>query len=206
MSNQLISLSRILLMADILVKWGMHMKLFLDPGHGGADPGTTGNGLEEKDVVLDIALRIRRLLESQNQNVEVRMSRTADVTKSLDQRTNDANSWGADYFLSIHCNGFDGTARGYEDYIYSGLSESSRSAYYQDTMHREITKVNQLTDRGQKKANFHVLRESNMPALLTENGFLDNARDITLIRSSAWRQAVAQGHVNGLARAFNLLK
>ena len=134
------------------------------------------------------------------------MSRTADVTKSLDQRTNDANSWGADYFLSIHCNGFDGTARGYEDYIYSGLSESSRSAYYQDTMHREITKVNQLTDRGQKKANFHVLRESNMPALLTEKGFLDNARDINLIRSSAWRQAVAQGHVNGLTRAFNLHK
>ena len=65
------------------------MKLYLDPGHGGADPGT--NGLEEKDVVLDIALRIRRLLESQYQNVEVRMSRIADVAKSLDQRTNDAN-------------------------------------------------------------------------------------------------------------------
>ena len=206
MSNQLVSLSHILLMADILLKWGMQMKLYLDPGHGGADPGTTGNGLEEKDVVLDIALRIRRLLESQYQNVEVRMSRTADVAKSLDQRTNDANRWGADFFLSIHCNGFDGTARGYEDYIYSGLSESSRSAYYQDIMHREVTKLNQLTDRGQKKANFHVLRKSVMPALLTENGFLDNARDITLIRSSAWRQAVAQGHVNGLARAFNLQK
>ena len=108
--------------------------------------------------------------------------------------------------MSIHCNGFDGTARGYEDYIYSGLSESSRSAYYQDIMHREVTKLNKLTDRGQKKANFHVLRKSVMPALLTENGFLDNARDITLIRSSAWRQAVAQGHVNGLARAFNLQK
>src|SRR5699024_11136311 len=64
-------------------------------------------------------------------------------------------------------------------------------------------KVNQLSNRGKKRANFHVLRESRMPALLTENGFIDNASDAALMADPSWRQRVAQGHVNGLARAFN---
>ncbi|WP_010097875.1 N-acetylmuramoyl-L-alanine amidase [Ornithinibacillus scapharcae] len=180
------------------------MKLYLDPGHGGTDNGASGNGLVEKEVNLDIALRIRNTLINSYNNVEVRMSRTSDITKSLQQRTDEANAWGADYFLSIHCNAFNGSARGYEDYIHNELSDSSLTARYQDILHTEITKLNQLTNRGQKKANFHVLRESNMPALLTENGFIDNAQDANLMKQSSWRQAVAQGHVNGLARAFNL--
>jgi N-acetylmuramoyl-L-alanine amidase len=180
------------------------MKLYLDPGHGGSDNGASGNGLLEKEVNLDIALRIRNTLLNSYDNVEVRMSRTGDTTKSLSQRTDEANAWGADYFLSIHCNAFNGSAQGYEDYIHSNLSDSSLTARYQDLLHTEITKLNQLTNRGQKKENFHVLRESNMPALLTENGFIDNFHDANLMKQASWRQAVAQGHVNGIALAFNL--
>ncbi|WP_188455978.1 N-acetylmuramoyl-L-alanine amidase [Virgibacillus oceani] len=180
------------------------MKLYLDPGHGGSDPGAGGNGLKEKDITLDIALRIRSILTNDYENAVVRLSRTTDVYKSLSQRTNDANSWGADYFLSIHCNAFNGSARGYEDYIYSGLSGSSTTAKYQKIIHAEVIKVNQLIDRGRKSANFHVLRESTMPALLTENGFIDHGHDGSLMKSSSWRQKVAQGHVNGLAKAFSL--
>ncbi|UFU00249.1 N-acetylmuramoyl-L-alanine amidase [Radiobacillus kanasensis] len=180
------------------------MKLYLDPGHGGSDPGALGNGLEEKDIVLDIALKIRSILLNDYENVEVKMSRTSDSTVSLSQRTNEANSWGADYFLSIHCNAFNGSAQGYEDYIHSSLSNSSTTAYYQDIIHSEVIEVNQLRDRGQKQANFHVLRETTMPALLTENGFIDNSHDAALMKDPAWRQRVAQGHVNGLAEAFTL--
>lgn len=180
------------------------MKLYLDPGHGGSDNGASGNGLKEKDINLDIALQIRSILNSDYENVEVRMSRTNDSTVSLSQRTDEANNWGADYFLSIHCNAFDGTAQGYEDYIHSSLSNSSKTAKYQDTLHAEIVKVNQLRDRGKKKANFHVLRESRMPALLTENGFIDNDHDANLMKNSSWRRMVAQGHVNGLEKAFGL--
>jgi N-acetylmuramoyl-L-alanine amidase len=180
------------------------MKLYLDPGHGGSDPGAQGNGLQEKAINLDIALRIRNILLNDYENVVVKMSRTSDSTKSLSQRTTEANDWGADYYLSIHCNAFNGTARGYEDYIHSSLSDSSTTAQYQDIIHAEVMKVNQLEDRGKKKANFHVLRESVMPALLTENGFIDNANDAALMKQSSWRQSVAQGHVNGLAKAFNL--
>ena len=180
------------------------MRLYLDPGHGGNDPGATGNGLLEKDLNLDIALRIRDLLNNNYQNVEVNMSRATDVARTLGQRTNEANAWGADYFLSIHCNAFNGSARGYEDFIHSSLSGNSQTAIYQNIMHEEITRVNQLSNRGKKQQNFHVLRESTMPALLTENGFIDNASDAALMGDPSWRQRVAQGHVNGLARAFNL--
>jgi N-acetylmuramoyl-L-alanine amidase len=180
------------------------MKLYLDPGHGGSDPGAQGNGLREKDIALDIALKIRSILRNNYENVEIRMSRTSDISKSLAQRTNEANSWGADYYLSIHCNAYNGSAEGYEDFIHSSLSDFSASAKYQDIMHAEIINVNQLRNRGQKKANFHVLREATMPSLLTENGFIDNGHDAALMKQSSWRQKVAQGHVKGLARAFNL--
>ncbi|MFC0469847.1 N-acetylmuramoyl-L-alanine amidase [Halalkalibacter kiskunsagensis] len=181
-------------------------KLYLDPGHGGADSGATANGLQEKNITLDIALRIRDLLEKDYEDVNIRMSRTTDTTRSLSQRTNDANSWGADYFLSIHVNAFNGSAQGYEDYIHTSLTDSSLTAQYRNIMHDEITKVNNLSNRGKKKANFHVLRETAMSALLTENGFIDNTSDAEKLRSSSWRQAVAQGHVNGLAGAFNLTR
>lgn len=180
------------------------MKIYLDPGHGGTDPGAQGNGLNEKDVTLDIALKLRDILLNEYQNVDVRMSRTGDTTKSLGQRTSDANAWGADYFLAIHINSADSAAHGYEDFIYNGLSDSSSSARYRDIIHAEVIKVNELSDRGKKKANFHVIRESNMPAMLSENGFISNPHDAALMKQDAWRQKVARGHANGLARAFNL--
>jgi N-acetylmuramoyl-L-alanine amidase len=179
-------------------------KLYLDPGHGGSDTGAVGNGLQEKDIVLDIALRIRDILLNEYQDIEVNMSRTTDIYRSLEERTDEANHWGADYYLSIHVNAYNGSVHGYEDYIHDSLSDSSQTAQYQDIMHKEIMKVNSLYDRGKKKANFHVLRETRMAALLTENGFIDNANDAEKLKDPNYRQRVAQGHVNGLAQAFDL--
>lgn len=182
------------------------MKLYLDPGHGGNDPGAQGNGLNEKDVTLDISLKIRSILTNDYENVEVKMSRTGDSTKSLGQRTSEANAWGADFYLAIHINSASPSARGYEDYIYNGLSDSSKTAKIQNMIHEEVIKLNGLIDRGRKKANFHVLRESNMDALLSENGFISNPEDAALMKQDSWKQKVAQGHVNGLARYFNLTR
>jgi N-acetylmuramoyl-L-alanine amidase len=182
----------------------MKMKLYLDPGHGGQDPGAQGHGLDEKDLTLAIALKIRSILQNDYENIDVKMSRSSDTTKSLSQRSSEANAWDADFFLSIHINAGPSSAQGYEDYVYSGLSNSSKTAQYQDIIHAEVMKVNQLQDRGQKKANFHVLRETNMPALLTENGFISNDHDAELMKQPSWIQKVAQGHVNGMAKAFSL--
>ena len=180
------------------------MKLYLDPGHGGEDPGAQGNGLNEKDITLAIALKIRKIILNDYENVQVKMSRTSDTTRSLAQRSSGANAWDADFFLAIHINSADSSAQGYEDFIYDGASNTSKTAKYQDIIHAEVIKVNQLKDRGQKKANFHVIRETKMPSILTENGFISNKHDAALMKDSAWQQKVAQGHVNGIAKAFGL--
>lgn len=175
------------------------VKIFIDPGHGGSDTGAAGNGLLEKNLTLSISLKIRDLLGNY-ENVQIRMSRDDDSTLSLNQRVEMANSWGADYFVSVHINASGGS--GYEDYIYR--SASSRSVQYQDIMHEEIIQNIDLRDRGKKSANFHVVRETNMPAILTENGFIDNASDAAKLKQSSFIYDIAEGHVNGLVRIFGL--
>ena len=179
-------------------------KIFIDPGHGGSDSGAVGNGLQEKNVTLQIATRVRDMLVNEYEGVSVRMSRTGDQTVSLKQRTDNANGWGANFYLSIHINAGGGT--GYEDYIYSGLSDSSTTAKLRNTIHEEVVKLIGLHNRGKKKANFHVLRETKMHAILTENGFIDHANDANLMKSATWLNSAARGHVNGLAKALGLKK
>lgn len=178
------------------------VKIFIDPGHGGSDPGAVGNGLQEKNLTLQIATSIRDILLNEYEGVSVLLSRTSDVTVSLSQRTDAANQWGADYYLSIHINAGGGT--GFESYIYPGVSAPTTT--YQNDIHEEVVKLVDFPNRGKKTANFHVLRESNMPALLTENGFIDNVNDANKLKSSSFLTTIARGHANGLARAFNLTK
>lgn len=181
------------------------MKLYLDAGHGGKDPGAVGNGLLEKDIALDLAKRIERLLRSYPK-AQVRMSRTKDQTKSLYARTKEANDWGSDIFLSIHCNAFNGKVRGYEDYIYNQLRANAVTRTYQDLLHKHIAPKTRTTNRGKKQANFHVLRETHMPAILTENGFIDHPEDAKLIKQPAWREQIAKAHVAGVVEIFKLKK
>ncbi len=180
------------------------VKIYIDAGHGGNDPGAIGNGLEEKNVTLAIATRVNSILVNEYSNATVRMSRTGDQTVSLAQRTNDANAWGANYFLSIHINAGGGT--GYEDYIHNALSDSSSTALLRNTIHAEIVQLVDMQNRGKKKADLHVLRESNMPAMLSENGFIDTATDAAKMKQNTWLDKVARGHVNGLAKALGLQK
>ncbi len=178
------------------------VKIYIDPGHGGTDPGAVGNGLQEKNLTLQIASRVRDILVGEYNNVSVLMSRTGDTFPSLVNRTNQANAWGADFFLSIHINAGGGT--GYEDYIYPGSGAPTTT--YQTNIHSEIMKLVNFSDRGKKTANFHVLRESNMPALLTENGFIDNSNDAAKLKTASFIESLARGHANGLVKCFNLQK
>lgn len=176
------------------------VKIFLDPGHGGVDPGATGNGLQEKNVNFSVASTIQNILLNEYDNVEVRMSRTGDQTVSLSSRTNAANSWGADFYLSIHVNAGGGT--GFESYIYPNVGPPTTT--YRQILHEEVLKSVNFYNRGQKHGDFHVLRETNMDAVLTENGFIDNASDAEKLRNPSFLQSLARGHANGVARAFNL--
>jgi N-acetylmuramoyl-L-alanine amidase len=183
------------------------VKIFVDPGHGGSDSGAVGNGLQEKDVTLEIAKKMEEILKGY-QNVEVKLSRADDQSVSLQQRTDMANSWGADVLLSIHLNSSSSSdARGFESYIYPNAG--SRTTQLQDILHAEIwEKIDNYTDdnRGKRQANFHMLRESNMEACLTENLFISNKQDAELLKDENFIYALATGHVDGCVRFFGLKK
>lgn len=178
------------------------MKIMIDPGHGGSDPGAVANGLQEKNLTLTIARHIRDMLVGEYQGVEVRMTRDSDVAVGLSQRATLANNWGANFFLSVHINAGGGT--GFESYIYS--TRPSNAVRAQDIIHPEVVKAMGVRDRGKKSANFAVLRETNMAAILTENLFIDNATDAAKLKNATFLRNTARGHVNGLAKAFNLRK
>lgn len=178
-------------------------KVFLDPGHGGSDSGAVYGGLQEKNLTLDIADRIKRILENDYTGVQVKMSRTGDVYVGLSERADMANKWGADLFVSIHINAGGGT--GFESFVYNG-GASKRSYTAQDHIHREVMRRLQVKDRGKKSANFAVLRETRMPAVLTENLFIDNANDHDLLRKFLTLQLISEGHAVGIANYFGLTK
>lgn len=180
------------------------INIFLDPGHGGKDPGAIFRHLQEKHLTLKLATYVRDGLLSKNLPVHVKMSRTADQTVSLSERTRLAHKWGADLFLSLHINAGGGS--GYEDFIHTSLKEGSKTAKLRHIIHQEVIKRNKLHDRGKKRANFYVLRQTNMPAILTENGFIDSVDDRRLLQSDEWMKETAKGFVQGIINAFHLQK
>ena len=181
------------------------VKIFIDPGHGGNDPGAVGNGLQEKSLTLAIARKIRDRLKN-FENVQIRMSRETDKYLTLSQRANDANNWGADYFVSIHINSAGGTSgEGFESFIFNG-SVSKATIANQNVIHAEIVKATGFRDRGKKRANFAVLRQTKMPAILTENGFINNPADVNKLKQDSFLNKIADGHVEGLAKALGLKK
>src|SRR5690606_1224957 len=124
------------------------VKIYIDPGHGGNDPGAVANGLREKDLNLKIAKYMRDYLLNNYTGVSVRMSRETDKTVSLSARTNDANKWGANAYVSIHVNAGGGT--GFESYVYPNVSQATRNL--QNAVHSEVMKVfSGFRDRGKKQ-------------------------------------------------------
>jgi N-acetylmuramoyl-L-alanine amidase len=178
------------------------VRIFIDPGHGGNDPGAVGNGLKEKDLTLKIAKKIKSRLTNY-ENVQVKLSRENDTYLTLSERAKMANDWGADIFISIHINAGGGV--GFESYIYNG-SVSTSTIAYQNIIHEEIVKVTGWNDRGKKRENYAVLRETKMPAILTENGFIDNTTDANKLKNDSFLDNISQGHVNGIVKVFNLKK
>lgn len=164
-------------------------KIYVDAGHGGTDAGASGpTGLLEKNVNLRVSQVLRAALIEYG-GATVRMSRTGDQTRSLAYRTNDANSWGADRFISIHHNAAaDSSVNGTE--TYSHPAGSSQSHDLRNKVQAQLLQWGGLANRGAKTANFHVLRESTMPAILTEASFITNPYEEARLRDDGytWRQ------------------
>jgi N-acetylmuramoyl-L-alanine amidase len=180
-------------------------KIFWDKGHGGSDPGAVANGLQEKTLTHKIVEYAMAYLAANYTGFEQLASRKSDGTLTLSQRADMANQWGADVFISVHINAGGGT--GFETYVYNSASPSSVAM--QNMLHEEIfaamRKFGDIKDRGKKRANYHVLRETKMPAVLTENLFIDTL-DHKYLKNEAFLKAVGEAHARGVAKYLGLPK
>lgn len=154
-------------------------RLCFDYGHGGNDPGACYNGRKESNDVLEIGKEVAK--EVRRHGVIVDEIRTTDTTLSLQQRSNYENKNNYEYFISFHRNAFKPeAATGVETYTY--LNQDARSKAMADKIQAAIVNLG-FVNRGVKKANFHVLRETKAPAVLIELGFIDNSKDNSLFDS-----------------------
>ena len=163
-------------------------KVFLDAGHGGHDSGALGNGMREKDIALSVVLKIGNMLKSHGFQVEY--SRIEDVYLSSADRAVKANKLKADIFVSVHCNAFiNESAKGVETFNYPG---SIKGNILSESIQAEIIASSAYTvDRGTKTSNFAVLRLTDMPAALTELGFITNEQDAYILKNRQDDLAVA---------------
>ncbi|BFH10625.1 N-acetylmuramoyl-L-alanine amidase [Paenibacillus melissococcoides] len=180
-------------------------KVWIDAGHGGKDSGASGNGVVEKEIALRVATETARRLEREYEGVQCLLSRSTDVYLTLRERTDRANAAGADILISIHCNA-GGGAGGFESYMYNGTKDAATVAL-QDVLHTEIMQRLQpfgVNDRTQKKKDLHMCRESRMPAVLTENLFVDVPADAARLKRSEVIEAIVAGHVTAVAKYLKL--
>ncbi|RPK29884.1 N-acetylmuramoyl-L-alanine amidase [Paenibacillus xylanexedens] len=178
-------------------------KVWIDAGHGGKDPGAVANGIQEKDIALKVSLGIKERLEAGYENVQVLLSRSTDEFLELRDRTAKANAAGADLLVSIHCNAGGGKG-GFETFRYTSASQGSIKL--QDALHKAIMGKVGGIDRGQKAQNLHMVRESKMPAVLTENLFVDVAADADRLKQASVIDAIIDGHVLGISAYLGLNK
>ena len=213
-------------------------RIVIDPGHGGHDPGAKGKGGTEAEIVLDVSLRLQKLLEKVR-GVEVILTRRSDEFVPLQERTAMANREGADLFLSIHANASaNEQAHGIETYFLdfannlgaasvaarenaaSGQSmgalpdfvkaialnnklDESRdfATLVQRSMVERLRPANKTAkDLGVKQAPFVVLIGASMPSVLAEISFLTNTQEAKLLKSSAYRQKIAEALFNAIRK------
>ncbi|CEQ04075.1 sporulation-specific N-acetylmuramoyl-L-alanine amidase CwlC [[Clostridium] sordellii] len=179
----------------------MSKKVFLDAGHGGNDSGAVGvRNVLEKNIVLEVCKKIEKILKIRG--IEVRMSRSTDIAKSLAERTNDANRWVANCLVSIHCNSFkDKNSKGLETFCYKFKYRKLADCIQGELVNDKLYTIN----RGVKEGNLHMVRESDMSACLVELGFISNTEDLNLIESkmNEFALAIADGICNYLGIKFN---
>lgn len=187
----------------------MAIKIYIDQGHNPEPPntGASGNGYREQDITYEVGIRLAELLR-QNPNFEVRLSRPTRSTQlgtsnssSLSARVNDANSWGADYFISLHTNASTSSVpRGTEVLVYRSPSVSANLA---EDILESLTEATGLPSRGVKeRPGLYVLRKTNMPAVLVEMGFISNPEDASLMANNP--SLFARGIYNGILDYLSL--
>ena len=190
--------------------------IFLDPGHGGSDPGAVSGGVREKDLTLSVYNKVSSKLASLGYTVLT--SRNVDKDVDLIDRADQANKANADMLLSIHFNaGGRGIARGIETYYYQATADRvpkinkenhnnverlERSRKLANKVQQNLLYQTGANDRGVKRASFTVLRETSIPSILVELGFIDNPEERNKIKTNEYQERLANGIVDGIVEYY----
>ena len=172
----------------------MANKIMLDPGHGGNETGAFSRGVKEKDLNYQVCHALKNKLESLG--FEVAMTRYQDIDVSLESRVQQANLWQANIFISVHHNAFNGQASGYEIYHFTGSMQGSRLA---NAVGKQFDKTQRKRYigggmwAGSKKDEYYVIKNTHMPAILTEYCFIDNPLDFAKYNPCRQAEDIARG-------------
>ncbi|AIQ59491.1 N-acetylmuramoyl-L-alanine amidase family protein [Paenibacillus borealis] len=166
----------------------------LDAGHGAKDSGAVGvTGKYEKNFNLAVILKAAELLKQENK-IDVVLTRSDDTFLELKDRAAIANNLKADLFISVHANSSGSSAAsGTETYYQREASKALANV-----MHKYLVQATGLSDRGVRYGNFHVIRETTMPAVLLEVGYLSNKNDEALLFTESLQNKVAASMVSGI--------
>lgn len=176
--------------------------IVIDPGHGGRDPGSTGQqGTVERDVTLQMAKAVQRELQHKT-GAMVLLTREKDETVSTQQRVDAAKEAEADLFISIHFDAFTTShVEGITTY-YNKPGDQPIARFVQEHL---IKQDFDTRDRGVKYGDYYVLRENAVPSLLLELGYMSNRKDETRIKSQQFQEKAASAIVDGIVEAAHIL-
>ncbi len=174
-----------------------NFSVVIDPGHGGSDPGAIGiGGIKETDVVLEVSKIVKKLLS--DKGVKVLLTRKNEIDLDLPPRVSFANNLDADIFVSIHANASRGKRRdinGLETFYYRG----SRGRSLAKKIQKQILRVSPGSpDRGVKQGRFYVIKNTSMPAVLVEIGFLTGRLDARRLEKASHRKRLAYAIAKGI--------
>ncbi|GGH23992.1 N-acetylmuramoyl-L-alanine amidase family protein [Paenibacillus segetis] len=165
----------------------------IDAGHGGTDPGAISvTKKKEKDFNLAVVLKVEQLLKNEPE-IDYVLTRSGDTYPTLQDRVKIANDLNADIFISIHANSGSATASGVETYY-----TRKESIELANVMHKYLVSSSGLTDRKVRSKSLHVTRETKMPAVLLECGYLSNPKDDAVLYTESFQNSVAAGVVKGI--------
>lgn len=185
--------------------------IVIDPGHGGKDPGAQFGGLKEKDINLDVALRLRQILEAKG--CKVIMTREIDkdyfapgmvggrMAKrvELNKRIGIASANQADLFISIHTNSFSRTSYGAETYYHF---KSTAGKALAERIQKELSVIQPDNKRTAKAGDYYLINQTKMPSVLVEIGFMSNSRERKLLVNDSYKNSVAAAIGQGIETYF----
>lgn len=185
------------------------MKIVIDAGHGPETPGkrSPDGSLREYQFNSAVAQYVADAFLHKYEGVEVLMTHDDSRDVPLKERTDKANAWKADLFVSIHANASgDGwsAAQGIETYVHT--SWPKEAVALANAVQRRLIRLTGRPDRGVKSADFHVLRETRMTAILIECGFMTNKDECALLKSDDYRRKCAEAIVAGIVETYGLKK